>query len=314
MIHLPPTAMHDAFTAAAAKHGLPVTLLEALAYDASAFDPSARTAERLGLFGFTDPLCKAFGVSDPYNATQAIEGACLAVRDIVKNWSNFPAIFASWRFLVTMPHDPSSNLTVAQLAAARVAQLPGAAPPSWPADLRAYCSRMLAFRYFFMNRGKATGATVVEKLDKATTALVKANLGLKPAIRGVLVNTADEARAKLVEYQKSLWPDPTLGSLWAVWLTYRDAFDVAPITTADTPLPEVIEPNWWRERLKVDPYTPTLMRMGEELAKAGAAVAQAAKNINDATKDNGALMFGGLAAVAALGIVFALASRNEWTR
>ncbi|HEX6292367.1 MAG TPA: hypothetical protein VFZ66_24485 [Herpetosiphonaceae bacterium] len=310
MIHMPPPELHDAFTAAAAKSGLPVNLLEALAYDASAFDPSAKNGDRKGLFGFTDPLCTAFAVSDPYNAAQAIEGACLALRDIVKNWSNFPAIFASWRFLVTVPHDPSKNLTVAQLAAARVATLPGAAPPSWPAEMRAYCARMLAFRYWFMNRGQPSGATVLEKLDKATAALVRANVGLKPAIRGVLVNTADEARAKFVDYQKSLWPDLTLGSLWAVWLAYRDAFDVAPVTTSDTPLPELIEPNWWRERLKVDPFTPTLMRTAEEIAKAAAEVSKAAKNLNDATRESPMLVFGGIAAVAALGVVIAVATRK----
>ncbi len=136
-----------------------------------------------------------------------------------------------------------------------------------------------------------------------------------PRIRGIMYNTASEARAKFVEYQKSLWPDPFSDSLWTVWLAYRDAFDVAPITTSDTPLPEQIEPNWWRERLKIDPFTMTLSKMEKELHAFAAnfpenvkeALAKPAREVGERIDQ---LLIGGFALAAGLGALYIALNRK----
>lgn len=255
----PPTEIYDALYKAALKHNVPLTMLEALAFEASGFDARKKLEQagketRFGLFGFTDPQLEAYGVVDPFNAAHAIEGACLALRDIFKHLPDAAMAFAAWHLGGVV----------------KVAHLPGTTPETWPADVRRHAEKMLRIRYWFQDRGMPRGADRLEHLKNAIQAMADLNPGLHPRINA--------AREALAAYESSRAPDPFFHGLQIVWLAYREAFDIVPITTEKTPIPERIEPDWWRATNNA--LQPSFTQLGDKLEEAakqaGEAISSAA--------------------------------------
>lgn len=282
----PSDQIYTALYSAAAKHRVPLTLLEALAFDASGFDPKKKAAAagaptRHGLFGFTDDQLEAYGVVDPYDPAQAIEGACLALRDIFKHLPDIAMALAAWHLGNVLD----------------VAHLTGTTPDTWPADVRRFCERLLRIRYWFQDRGMPRGATREEHLQNAINALADLNPGLQPRI--------NDARDAMLEYNSRVLPDPLLDGLKIVWLKYREAFDTAPITTEKTPIPERLEPDFWRSTMTT--LTPSIAKLGgkvEDLAKA------AGTEINRRIDQ---VAIGAFVLAAGLGTLYVLANRKRST-
>ncbi|HET8939003.1 MAG TPA: hypothetical protein VFN67_36415 [Polyangiales bacterium] len=266
---------------------MPLTLLEALAFDASGFDTQKKieqpgAATKQGLFGFTDDQLEAYGVVDPFNPAHAIEGAALALVDILKHLSDINMALAAWYL---------GNVV-------KVAHLQGTTPRSWPTNVQRFCERLQKIRYWYQDRGMPRGATRQEHLQQAIAALADANPGLiNPRINA--------ARDAMHEYNTRILPDPLYDGLKIVWMKYRDAFDLAPITNDATPIPERISPDWWRQQITT--FTPTVKKVAEgfeELAKATGE--QIEKRINQI----------GVAAfvlIAGLGSLYIFANRKQKT-
>ena len=255
----PSDQLYTAMYRAALKHNVPLTMLEALAFEASGFDPKKKLERdgqdtRFGLYGWTDAQLEAYGVVDPFDPEQAIEGACFALRDILKHVTDPAMVFAAWHF---------GNVSV-------IAKLPGTTPETWPAEIREHAQKMLRIRYWYQDRGMPRGSDRLEHLRNAIKALAELNPGLQPRINA--------AREALAAYEDSLGPDPFFHGLQIVWLAYREAFEIAPITTEKTPIPERIEPDWWRAANTA--ITPTLGNISEKLEaaadKAGEVISNAA--------------------------------------
>ncbi len=268
----PSDAIYNALYKAAQAHNVPLTILEALAFEASGFDANKKQLQpkRSGLFGFTDEQLEAYGVVDPFNITQAIEGACLALLDILKHFSDPAMVFAAWHFGSVLP----------------VAHLPGTTPDTWPADVRKHAEKMLRIRYFYQDRGMPRGADRLEHLKNAIQALATLNPGLHPRINA--------AREALAAYEDSFLPDPFFHGLQIVWLAYREAFDIAPITTEKTPLPERIEPDWWRAAN--NSLQPSFASLGNAVEAVEEAAAKAGEVVSNVAF-TGAVIATGLAAL-----------------
>lgn len=268
----PNDQLYSALYAAAQKHNVPLTMLEALAFDASGFDPKKKLEQqskdtRFGLFGFTDAQLEAYGVVDPLDAAQAIDGACFALRDILKHLTDPAMVFAAW-FL--------GNVT-------KVAHLTGTTPDTWPADVRRFAEKLMRIRYWFQDRGMPRGADRLEHLKNAIRALSELNPGMQPRINA--------AREALEAYEDTLLPDPFFHGLQIVWLAYREAFDIAAITTDKTPIPERIEPSWWRATNNA--LQPSLANMGQKLEDAAEKAGEIVSNV----AVTGAVIATGLAAL-----------------
>ena len=186
-MNTPSKEIYEALYKAALKHNVPLTMLEALAFDASGFDAAkkleqAGKATRFGLFGFTDIQLEAYGVVDPFNAAQAIEGACYALRDIFKHLPDPAMAFAAWHL---------GNVTA-------VAHLDGTTPDTWPADVRRAVQKLMHIRYWFQDRGMPRGSDRLEHLKNAIQALADLNPGLQPRINA--------AREALAAYEDTYCP------------------------------------------------------------------------------------------------------------
>lgn len=283
----PSAEIYTALYKAAEKHRIPLTVLETLAFDGSGFDPKKKTvqpgaATKHGLFGFTDAQLEAYGVVDPYDPKQAIEGACYALKDIFKHLPDVSMALAAWKL---------GNVL-------KVAHLPGTTPETWPTDTRRQVQRLVRIRYWFQDRGLPTGTGPVERLDNAIRNLTDLNMGTESALNArAAISVARDAM--MAYHLRGPLPDVGLFALKDVWLKYVDAFDTAPITTDKTPVPERIEPSWWLE--KRTEFSPVL------------------KDIKGAAKDLGGelgeridqLIIGGFALAAVLGIVSILANSRK---
>lgn len=265
----PSEAIYDALYKAALKHNVPLTMLEALAFEASGFDPDKKLEKpkRSGLFGFTDAQLEAYGVVDAFNILQAIEGAGLALRDVLKLVPDPAMAFAAWHF---------GNVSI-------LTKLPGTTPETWPADVRRHAEKMLRIRYWFQDRGMPRGADRLEHMRNAIHALAELNPGVQPRINA--------AREALAAYEDTVLPDPFFHGLQIVWLAYREAFDVAPITTDKTPLPERIEPSWWRAAN--NSLQPSFANLGSKLEEAADKAGEVVSNV----AFTGAVIATGLAAL-----------------
>ena len=93
----PGTPYADLFTRAGRTHGVDPTLLAAVARQESGFDPSAVSpAGAQGLMQLMPGTARGLGVADPFNPTQAVDGAARLLRDLVTRFGRVDLALAAY--------------------------------------------------------------------------------------------------------------------------------------------------------------------------------------------------------------------------
>ncbi|MEV1288086.1 transglycosylase SLT domain-containing protein [Micromonospora sp. NPDC049679] len=87
----------DLFTQAGAKHGVPATLLAAVAKVESGYNPKAVSpAGAQGLMQLMPGTAKGLGVTDSFNPKQAVDGAARMLASLLKEFNSVPLALAAY--------------------------------------------------------------------------------------------------------------------------------------------------------------------------------------------------------------------------
>jgi hypothetical protein len=278
----PTPELYTLFLQNAQRYGVPLTLLEALAFEFSQLDASKVVGNKKGLFGFDDIQRTALAITDALDPAQNVDAAARVLAEMIEAFGkrvDVPWMLAGWHL---------GSVTA-------VVHLGGVTPDSWPADVRRFIEKIQRMRYWYQDRGMPRGADRVEHLQNAINALADANLG-SAANSGALIN---QARDAMMQYKLSLIPDVGWIRLQEVWHLYVAAFDAAPVTNENTPVPERIDPDWWRAQAVQ--WTPTLANIGTAIEDAAT---KAGEKLNE-------LAIAGLSIVAGLGVLWVMLNRRR---
>ncbi|MFL5843700.1 MAG: transglycosylase SLT domain-containing protein [Solirubrobacteraceae bacterium] len=92
-----PAQFVPAFAAAAQRWNVSATLLAAQAYKESGFNPMARSpAGAQGIAQFMPGTAAAYGLDDPFDATQAIDAQAHMMRDLLRQFASVPLALAAY--------------------------------------------------------------------------------------------------------------------------------------------------------------------------------------------------------------------------
>lgn len=234
MARFPTADVAGALTAAALKHRVPLSLLWAVAFAESSFDPSrvgplTASGERArGLMQLMPATIQRFGVADPMSAADSADGgaAFLATLASALKW-DVPAMVAAY------------NWGPASYARARSE---GKKPP---AEVQRFVARVLAARrYYRLQRERAAGS-LMSALNEAIEALAAMNPHHVPATQ--LASEWREFYAKRKDDSDGLAvANPALRTLWRA---YAAVHERAPLDMAATD-PSLLEPDFWLRAAK----------------------------------------------------------------
>ena len=88
-----PPRFHDPIAKAALRHNVPMDLLAAQLYAESNFNPFARSpAGAQGIAQFMPGTARAYGLSDPFDAEQAIDAQARLMADLLRQFGGRPAL------------------------------------------------------------------------------------------------------------------------------------------------------------------------------------------------------------------------------
>jgi hypothetical protein len=270
----PPNDIKSVLWAAASQYGVPYTLLAAIAYRESQFNPDAVSPPNphgqvdSGLFQLSPGTQQGYNVSNPLDATESARAASQMLVHLGRatewNWK---------QMLWAYNYGPTA---VAKLINE------GKTPPI---VVQQYADSVIGNRRWLQaqdsGRGSATpvtpgqqslqwgdGLTVLQRLDRAIQSLARLNPQHAQAIalRGAWDQWFTGSRK-------------TTGDAGAVeqpfvitaWNNYAKAYDRAPLTDSSTPTPALIEPALW-DRVKDNAEASiALIQEGVNRAKAAAA-------------------------------------------
>jgi hypothetical protein len=237
----PPDEIHTALYRAALGSGVPISLLTALAWAISHYDPRAEVtlpkpdaanAKGRGLFGLSQRACDVLGVTDATDPVQNARAAATLLARLGRGYK--------W--------DPQA-MTVAFVFGRTATEAYVKARTPYPIEVRRLLEDTLNAQVWFQQRaepdGRARGKwpladTQAAKLDNAIEGLAAANAGFAPAQR--LVSKWRKWRDKKRKPESVANEGLALKDFWKA---YDTAYARAPITDSRTPPPSAFEPDVW---------------------------------------------------------------------
>lgn len=241
----PPPEILAALTAAAEQTRVPVTLLAAIAYQESSFDPNAvgQITKDFGLMQLSRAVMTDYQLQETevfdarLNAVVGARHFASLVKTIGGDWSDAIAAYnlglTKWRKYRSLKR-------------------------RLPTTVRAYVAAVTANRRWLQEQSQPVGASSFEKLANAIAALAKLNPTVVEIVRErELFQTFYASTAGKVINAIALLD---LAPLSAHWREYARLYDVAPLTDETTPPPAAIEPMLWDELLRrsaVQQHLPT---------------------------------------------------------
>lgn len=219
-----------ALRVAASQTNVPLSLLWGVAFAESSFDPTkigpmtSSGEQARGLMQLMPKVAEANGVSDPMDAMQSALGGARVLAKLGRalGW-NVPNMLAAY---VWGP---------ARYAQAKLA---GKAPP---AEVMTYVRRALAARDVYRNKADRPSGSLMQAIDSAIEMLAALNPAYAPAVtvRGswgpfFAAHGGDSDAAAVLS-----------ADLKRHWKGYALAYERAPITDESTPVPRLIEPDFW---------------------------------------------------------------------
>lgn len=229
MAVLPTSDVYVALRDAAVKSQVPITLLMAVAWAESSFDPKAigsPTSEgwrAQGLMQLSPAIVAKYGVSDPFSAAQSAAAGAryIAALGSTLKW-NVPKMLAAYNW------GPGN---VARAIREK---------KTYPKSVQDYIRKVTRARSYYEDAaGEPVGDTWVKQLGNAVDGLEKLNPAWKPA---------QDLKARWSLWLRMFGSAPLVDLSPAtqdLWTDYERAFMRAPLTDATTPAPRKLEPNLW---------------------------------------------------------------------
>lgn len=237
----PSSELWEIFCAAATEVRVPATLLAAIAWQESKYDPKALGIETKagwkakGLMQLGPDVIKQMKVSDPFDVRQNVLAAAKFVRLLyLASDHNTDSVLASYVWGI-------KKVNAAQAAKKR-----------WPVQVQSYVDAVLANRRWLQEKAPAVGDTATDRLANAIKALASCN-PVVPEIQALHTQWLQwVASAPLVTLDIDFLKDARRE--W-FWNQYALRYEQAPVTsiTSDktnaTPEPSRIAPTLWSELL-----------------------------------------------------------------
>lgn len=232
-MYTPPAEVHAACLRAALATTVPISLLEALAFVASSYNPRAEGPARgndgapgKGLFLLGPRVLEQLHVSDPFSAAQNARAAADVLRALGDRYS-----WAEDAMVVGFVWG-GSRLS-------RWMALPMTSPDKpLPAAVKAKLDEVRSARAWLLERAQAVGSSDVERLDSAIRGAAQANAAWPPAAKLV-----DQWNLMIGTQRTAATPAAlNAAGLQRAWATYRDNFMRLPVTDSRTPLPARVQP------------------------------------------------------------------------
>lgn len=267
MARFPPPEVAAALSDAALKHRVPQSLLWAVAFAESSFDPGrvgpvTASGERArGLMQLMPATIKRFGVADPMSARDSADGgaAVLATLATALKW-DVPAMLAAYNW------GPASY-----------ARAVNEGKPV-PASVKRFVARVQAARHYYRLQRERAPGSLIQSLNEAIEALATANPHHVPATQ-----LAREWRSEFFSKRKDDSDALAVANpiLRTYWRAYRTVFERAPLDMAATD-PSLLEPDFWLRAAK----------QADEVSKAARELYERAKDIGgQALIGTGAALF-----------------------
>jgi len=239
-MHQPPQDIYTALYRAALSSGVPLSLLEALAFvlsgyraDAQSELPKANAAHAAGrgLFLLSPAACAALGVKDATDPTDNARAAGVLLARLKRDY-----------------HGDPQSMVVGFIFGRKATAAVVAAKEPVPAEVRDMLDRVLSARVWLQERAEPNGASTRDwppadsqaaQLDNAILGLAAANPSYEPA---------QALARRWGPWRDAQRRDSTLRTMvsgpqlvkW--WELYDAAYAGAPITDGRTPLPASIRP------------------------------------------------------------------------
>lgn len=232
-MYTPPSEVHSACLRAALATTVPISLLEALAFVASSYNPLKEGPARgnegapgKGLFLLGPRVLEQLHVSDPFSAAQNARAAADVLRALGDRYS--------WA--------EDSMVVGFVWGGAKLSKwmaLPMTSPDKpLPAAVKAKIEEVRAARAWLLERAQAVGSSDAERLDNAIRGAAAANAAWPPAAKLV-----DQWNLMLGTQRTARTPSAlNAAGLQRAWTAYRDGFLRLPVTDSRTPLPARVQP------------------------------------------------------------------------
>lgn len=279
-MRVPPANLQGVMQRAAQRNGVPYTLMAAIAYRESRYNPAAEGeplkagGRALGLFQLAPPTREQYGVTDPFDPAQSAEGAGKLLGWLIERYAwDWDAVIAAYYMGATaleqlkaqktpIPYSVREYVTEVQTnrrwlqrAITASAKQPAAAAPGGEPQ-----------------QALDLSPTAMQRLNEAIHALEQANprwLDIRPLViawdNWYTPAKGNEPDSLITETQ-----DP---ARLAFWVSYVTRYDRAPMTPARVPMPEDIAPTLW-EWLKAN-----AQRVLDEAYEANARVRDAVRDV-----------------------------------
>lgn len=227
-MYTPPNEVHTACLRAALATTVPLSLLEALAYVASHYNPHAEGPARgdesaggKGLFLLGPRVLEQLHVSDPFSAAQNARAAADVLRALGDRYA-----WAEDSMIVGFIWGGAKLSRMMAEPIARRAPL--------PASVKAKLDEVRSARAWLLDRARPIGSTLAERLDNAIRGAAAANAAWPPAVKlldqwNLMIGTQRTARTPSAI--NALGLERALSA-------YRDGYLRLPVTDSRTPLPE----------------------------------------------------------------------------
>lgn len=246
---------------AAIRQRVPLTVLEAIAYRESQYNPAAvgpTTSagwQAKGLMQLSPATLGRYNVTDPFDAAQSAQAGAALVGHLVRGLNyDWPRVYAAYVW---------GARNVAQ--SARI-----------PSQVAGYVQDVEANRRWLQNQAEPEGATIQERLNNAIHALADAN-------------PSDEEIKHLADTWAQYWDRRTpvlddgvlaVPAMSTAWRRYAVLYDRAIFTNSRTPPPDKIQPTYWgqltetftRGRTQVDRAVETAKDLGSSAVSLAAAI------------------------------------------
>lgn len=233
-MRLPPPEIARALHAAAQASQVPYTLLAAVAYTESRYNPRAESsAGAQGLMQLMPSAQQAQKVTDPWDAQQSAVAGARFLRALLRLFADTP----------TPQRYALAGYNWGPARVKRALQHPDA----WervPASVRRYVLDVEARQAWMQNQAEPAGSTAAERLNNAIVSLAALNPDdpKATALAKSWVEWWNGPRRLIAD--SALLQHPVLQ---AAWVAYGRAFASAVRTDSRTPRPDAIEPTLWSE-------------------------------------------------------------------
>ena len=249
MARFPSADVAAALADAARAQGVPLSLLYAVAFVESTFDPSKQgvptaSGERAqGLMQLMPKTQALYSVTDPYDARQSAMGAAKMLATLGRARS---IMWDAGKMLAAYHWGPT--------AFARAL----AAGKAIPADVSRYVKRALAAQLFYRQQAPRASGQLVAALDAAIRKLAEDNPLHAPATE----LAANWAPFYAVSKDLADAHAVALPAMHTWWQAYKTVYERAPIDLGATD-PSYVEPKFW---LKVAQTVDKAVELGERAA------------------------------------------------